>query len=418
MLFLKNNKLFSGLYLFLVLLTLLAIYKLGFKEAASQIAAQPERLRDITFRIWDSYSLSRHGLLVFYSLDDFDQKIAYSSHSTAYLFYMYVLYKIEMHFPTLQMRVVGALLDMISLAGVVFFIISRVAEKRIALMQGALILLAVVFMVSMPGFWISAARFNVDNPCPLIVAMIALISFFVWQDNARGKRVWISVLLFAIFSPSSCVLLGGALFLCAFHRDSVQKAYIKLGAVAVFLGVAFYLQAPVVAKMLGFASSNSGWLFRAGLDGGTIYFSNAVMSVLSPQLPRSLHIIAVPVLLLIGQYVYLYLLARAEKTTDVERDLLKGFPNSGIFYLLIFSQYIFSWLLWPQAIAIHPYLFDYYFLAPFSILIILLFLKFPSYFVLFRGWVLVLLFCISFNFQQVAQAKCSGCYYPAWSANK
>jgi len=416
--FLKNNKLFSCLYFLSVLLALIAIYKLGFREAASQIAAQPERLRDITFHIWDSYSPSRHGFLVFYSLEDFDKKIAYSSHSTAYLFYMYALYKIEMHFPALQMRIVGAWLDMISLAGVVFFIISSVAEKRILLMKSVLILLAVIFMVSMPGFWISAARFNVDNPCPLILAMVALIAFFTWQDNARGKRVWVSVLLFAVFSPSSCVLLGIALFLCAFHRDRVDRVFVTLAMAAIFFGVILYLQAPVAAKILGFSPSNSGWLFRAGLDGGTIYFSNAIMSVISPQFPRPLHIIALPILLFIAQSIYLYSLVRAEKAAGGERDWLKGFSNASIFCLLMFSLYIFSWLLWPQAIAIHPYLFDYYFLAPFSVLIILLFLKFPAHFSLFRFWVLVLLFCISFNFQQIAQAQCRGCYYPAWSANK
>ena len=416
--FYNENKLFTYLYFLSVLAALIAVYKLGFGESAQQISSAPERLRDITFHIWDNYPVYKHGFLVFLSPDQFARNIAYTNHSTAYLFYMYTLYKIEMFIPSFQMRVVGALFNMISLAGAMFYIISCVTEKRIALMTGLLILLAVIFMVSMPGFWIPAASFNVDNQFPLIFTTLLLVSFFIWQDKGNGKRVWISIVLFAIFSPMSAVLLGLGLALYSFQHDNLNTKLFKLAVAAGVMGCVFYLQAPVVSKVLGFTSTNSGWLFRAGLDGDITYFSNAFMSVVSPYRFRPLHIIAIPILLLLSQIVYLKTVAWKSKLVSGESDDTSITFNAGIFYLLIFSLYIFAWLLWPQSIAIHPYLYDYLFLAPVSVLIIINFLAFPKYCKLSRLWVLALLFFISFNFQQIAQSKCNGCFYPAWSINK
>jgi hypothetical protein len=416
--FYNENKLFTYLYFLAVLATLIAVYKLGFGESAQQISSAPERLRDITFHIWDNYPVYKHGFLVFLSPDQFARNIAYSNHSTAYLFYMYTLYKIEMFIPSFQMRVVGALFNMISLAGAMFYIISCVTEKRIALMKSLLTLLAVIFMISMPGFWISAASFNVDNSFPLIFMLLLLISFFIWQDKGNGKRVWISITLFALFSPLSAVLLGLALYLYSLQRDGLDKNLFKLATSAAFMGCIFYFQAPVVSEILGFTSSNSGWLFRAGLDGDTTYFFNAFMSVVSPYYPRPLHIIAIPILLLLAQAVYFRTVARKEKLEGGKSRGAQFTSSTGIFYYLIFSQYIFTWLLWPQAIAIHPYIYDYLFLAPVSVLIILNFLVFPTNCNYSRLWVLALLFFISFNFQQIAQSKCNGCVYPAWNINK
>lgn len=417
MAFLKSNKLFSFLYPLSVLVSFGVIYKLGFGEAVSQIASQPERLRDITFHIWDNYAPSQHGYLVFYSLDNFREKIAYSNHSTAYLFYMYMLYKIEMLIPALQMRVIGAFLNMLSLAGTVFFIISRLVEERIGFAKSLLTLLSVVFMASMPDFWISSARFNVDNTFPLIFAFHVLVAFFIWQDKGKGKRVVVSTLLFALFSPISAAILGASLLLYSIQRDGLDTKLSRLAVLATLSGAVFYVQAPIVAKVLGFASSNSGWLFRAGLDGDTRYFSNIWESVFAPQSPRPLHIIAVPVLFLLIQMAYFRVRKYLRKTMEGEDSIAPVLFNANIFYYLIFSQYLFACLFWPQAVAIHPYLYDYLLLAPLCVLIVLNFLTFsaPSF---FQFWLLALLFCISFNLQQIALSKCTGCSYPAWEIKR
>ena len=176
------------------------------------------------------------------------------------------------------------------------------------------------------------------------------------------------------------------------------------------------MQALIVSKILGFTSSNSGWLLRAGLDGDRAYFSNAFMALVSPYFPRPLHIIAVPILLLLAQLLYFKTVTQMRMQSGEGLNEVANSADTKIFNFLIFSQYVFTWLLWPQAVAIHPYLYDLLFLAGVSIVIILNFLKFPEHFNLARLWILGLLFLISFNFQQIAQAKCNGCYYPPWSA--
>jgi hypothetical protein len=397
------------------LCTLLMVYTLGFREAAQQIAGQPERLRDITFYIWDNYPSSKHGYLVFYSFDDFKKNIAYSNHSIAYLFYMYALYKIELLNPIFQMRIVSAVLNSLSLAGLVFYIISNITKKSIPPFKGLLVLLAVVFMVSMPGYWISLARFNVDNVYPLIFTLQTLIAFCLWKGKENGIKFYILTLLFAVFCPLQSIILGLALLLYAIRQNGFDTKLFKLAMRSGFVGVVFYLQAPLASKLLGFISSNSGWLFRSGLDGDLTYFSNAFLAVVSPYFPRPLHIIVGPLLLLLLQVIYFKTVTCMTASQGEVRCEVEETVNAGLFKYLIFSQYIFSWLLWPQAIAIHPYLYDFLFLAPVSILIILNFLRFPESTQPSQFWLLALLFLISFNFQQIAQAKCQGCHYPAWS---
>jgi len=417
MIFIRNNKLFSCLYLLAVVITIGAVYSLGFGEAASQIATAPERLRSYTFPIWEQHAFSQHGFLVFYSMENYANKIAYSNHATAYLFYMYALYKVEMYVHALPMRVTGAFLNIISLAGVTFFFLSRLVEKRLAFGQGLLILLSVVFMVSMPGFWISSARFNVDNTFPLIFAFQAMAAFLIWRNQERSGTVMTVIVCFAVFSPISAALLGAALLVWACRSDGLDRRMCRLALVALVAAVAFYLPSPLISKALGFTSSNSGWLFRAGLDGDTTYFTNIVKSILDPQFPRPIPTIAVPILFLVAQLAYFRMIKRREPAGVARPEETSPLAGVRLFYYLLFSQYMMTSLLWPQAIAIHPYLYDYLLMAPIFVAIVLNFAFKPSPAAL-RFWALALLFCISFHLQQVAQAKCQGCYYPsAWDAS-
>lgn len=414
MIFIKNNKLFSCLYLLAVVITIGMVYALGFRAATSQILNAPERLRNITFPIWEQHTFSQHGFLVFYSMEHYVNKIAYSNHSTAYLFYMYALYKVEMYVSALPMRVTGAFLNIISLAGVTFFFLSRLVEKRLAFGQGLLILLSVVFMVSMPGFWISSARFNVDNPFPLIFTIQALAAFLIWKNPERPGAVMTVIVFFAMFSPISAALLGVALLVWACRSDGLDRRMCRLALVALVAGVAFYLPSPLISKALGFTSSNSGWLFRSGLDGDTTYFTNILKSVLDPADPRPIPTIAVPILFLLAQLAYFRMFKRSEPAGVAAPSGTAPLAGICMFYYLLFSQYVMTCLLWPQTITIHPYLYDYLLMAPVFVAIVLSFAYKPPPTAL-RFWALALLFCISFHFQQVAQAKCPGCFYPsAW----
>ena len=138
MIFIRNNKLFSCLYLLAVVI-IICVVSLGFLEAVSLIAINPERLRNVTLPIWEQFAFSQHGLLVFYLMENYANKIALSNHATTFLFYLFTLYKVEIYVPALPMRVTEAFPNIISLAGVTFFFLSRLVEKRLAFGRGLLI---------------------------------------------------------------------------------------------------------------------------------------------------------------------------------------------------------------------------------------------------------------------------------------
>ena len=277
--FINSNKLFSVLYFIIVIITISIIYKLGFHEASIQSASQLERLRNITFPIWDQHTFSEHGFLVFLSIENFEKKIAYSNHSIAYLFYMYILYKIELLTPLLPMRVTAAFLNIISFAGVTFYFMTRQIAEKLNFDRQLLILISIIFMVSMPGFWISSSRFNVDNPFPLMFVFHAFTSFLIWKNNKFSVTTIMAIIIYAIFSPISAALLGLSLLIWACRKDGLDWHISRLAFLGILAGIAFYIPAPTISKLLGFTSSNSSWLFRAGLDGDTTYFNNIIQVI-------------------------------------------------------------------------------------------------------------------------------------------
>ncbi|MNY26827.1 hypothetical protein D3C86_1606970 [compost metagenome] len=200
----------------------------------------------------------------------------------------------------------------------------------------------------------------------------------------------------------------------ACRSDGIDRQICRLALVALVAAVVFYLPSPLISKVLGFTSSNSGWLFRAGLDGDTAYFNNVLKSILDPQFPRPIPTIAVPILFLVAQLAYFRVIRRRESAGVTAPASTSPLAGISMFYYLLFSQYVMTSLLWPQAVAIHPYLFDYLLMAPVFVAIVLNFAFKPSPAAL-RFWVMALLFCISFHLQQIAQAKCQVCIYPsAW----
>lgn len=199
---------------------------------------------------------------------------------------MYVLYKVEMHVHSLAMRVTSAIVSIVSLAGVTFFFLSQQITTRLTFGKGLLILLSVAFMLSMPGFWISSTRFNVDNTFPLLFTFQALIAFGIWKRQARSGILVAGAILFAVFSPIYAAVLGLVLLVLAQRNHGLDARMCRLAAITIGAAIIFYLPSPLISKAPGSTSSNSGWLMRAGMDGDTMYFTNIVKSVLAPYYPR------------------------------------------------------------------------------------------------------------------------------------
>jgi hypothetical protein len=409
--FIKQNQWFCVGLIMTVIFGLLLVYRLGFWEMVVKISSSLERLRDITFSIWDNYSFPRHGYLVFLSLDDFEKRLAYSNHSSAFLFFMYFFYKIEMAIPQLPMRAIVASLEMVLNIAVLVYIALDGWNKKIKLQHGILILLSILFFLTFPDFWISAGKFNVDNPLHFQFPILLLVAYRLSQGKVSGVKLWLPLGAHCLVSPMGSALLAFYLFLSSIRNDGVDRKLFSLGSLVLLVSIVVYLQPVIISKLLGFDSNNSGWLFRSGLDGQTDYFKNIIQAIISPYFSRPVLLLVIPMGLLIVQLAYTKFQNNIGNTRNVESK--KNTVNLGLFYGTIFSQYVLTCLFWPQAVSIHPYGYDYMLLTPISVWVVLnfshseIFCKNP------KLWILVLLFLISFNFQQIAQAgRCSDCYYP------
>lgn len=414
--FIKLNPWFFAGFVLVVLTSLLLVHVFGFWGMHKTITIMPERLRDMTFPVWDKFSFLRHGFLVFLTKNDFYEGVAYSNNSTAYLLFMYPFYKIEMLMHQLPMRVVVAYIEMIFYVTVIGFILFSNLKQRLKFDQAILILLAVMFLVTMPDFWISAGKFNVDNPFRLQFPLLLLIAFLLSRGEFSGIRLWIPLGIFCILAPISAALLGFFLAVSSIKNAVFCKKLIKLSLAIIFISVTVYLQPVLTSKILGFSSSNSSWIFRAGLDGDVSSFNNAFNSVLQPFYPRPMYLILVPLSLLLLQLALIKL--RYKASNDIDLTLLSGFDLK-LFYGILFSQYLITLLLWPQAVSIHPYLYDFMLVGPIYTLIVFNFAWNKILLTNTQIWIWVMLFFISFNLQQITQAdRCFYCFYPSWVPNQ
>jgi hypothetical protein len=417
--FIKKNLIFTLCYFIVVTITIILVYYLGFKKTSEYLLTKEERLRDITFYIWDNYSLKEHGFLVFYDMSYFYKKIAYSNHSYLYLFYMYFFYKVEIltHFP---MRVSSAISNICIFSTSIFYVLSKSYRKVIGIKSAILFLISTAIIVSMPAYWVSAARFNVDNIYLINFSFILLASFIFCYANFKGYRVWVVSTVLTVFFPRSAVILGMALLLASLSEGNEFKArFIKLSLFLIIIGFSIYIVPASIAKIMGFELVNSSWLFRSGLDGDLSYFSNAIQAIIYPYNGRSFFMgLGISLLLLIFQlinYYVWYFYRKYTKNSNINNEI---FDNYDTFIYLIFSQYIFTCLFWPQSVSIHPYLYDVLLLAPILFIVAFNFVRLDPSIFSFKWWGVTLLFLLSFNLLQVAQGKCNDCRSFGWQADK
>lgn len=380
------------------------VYKVGFDVMLHGAKTVPERMRDYTFPVWGKYPPSMHGFLVFLAPDAIGRHEAYAHHAYGFLGLTYLFYKLEMLLG-LSMRGGLAFLQMSLSVAALLYIISASGVLAQSVRARILTLMAVLCFVTMPTFWIPAAKFNYDNTFPLVFPLLLLAAYGV----ERSKRLFfLSAFLMAVVSPISSLLLGIFLVSICIHLDAGKgKEFFRAGVITCFISLVFYIQPIIVSKLLGFSSKNSGWGFRSGLDGDLTYFSNVLNAIIFPADPRPYYLVLVPTALLVVQILSRFVSSRI--LVNSERSIL-FFPSG--FYFVLFSNYILTVVLWPQAISIHPYLYDHLLIAPILVCVIFNFSQSDPSLESSQLWFWVLVLFVSFNLQQIAQSgHCAGCYY-------
>ncbi|XQM34988.1 Glycosyltransferase RgtA/B/C/D-like domain-containing protein [Cupriavidus sp. H19C3] len=407
----KNGNRCVRLDLFLTMVVLagligmLAARHYGFAAMVAAIDPLPERLRDGTFPIWHTHALREHGFLVFYSLESFDTKTAYANHATLYLWFMDLLNHVAQHVPALSMRLTAGWLAMTAMVLTVGFVAHRRLENwhRGKML---LLLLGFVYLATLPTYWIALGKFNVDNGFIFVMPALVMLSHFASERDWGGRAFWFWAIVTALIMP-----MAGALFavgLCmqmAGRRRMPRFRTLLVPPLLAALSVAIYMQPVLVLKWLGFASENSSWAFRAGLDGDTRFFSNAVNSVLFPQFRRPFYLILIP----LGIVVMQWLSVRQYRIAQPVPEETTQWP----FVVNLFTFYALTLLFWPQAVSIHPYLYDAVLIGPLVAWSIVNIASNPVSERAFTVWCFALSLLIMFNLTTIAQASHAP-FYPRW----
>jgi len=342
-------------------------WKLGVHSLSNYFDSTPERLRDITYPIWSTSPWQQHGFFVYLTNEDFINRIAYTGHTP---FYAMLMWPVVLISKTIGVphKAIGALLPILLLSAVLVRIAKSQQEKLKISGNSASTLLfatAIMFLMTSPFYWISLTKFNFDNALYYIIGPLLLLSYEMASTKKRKLDLWASALFIFFISPLVLSMLGLAVAVYSFFlAPEEEKKHTRYWGSA-FLGVGMmgFSLTRAWANLLGLSSSSSSWAFRSGLDGDTTYFQNVFQAVFAPYYPRKLLPIAI---VFIITYMAYRLMNSKNKNTE-KNDL-----DIKLLFFGLLSTYAITLLLWPQAVSIHPYLYDMFFIFPAYIAILLL----------------------------------------------
>lgn len=271
---------------------------------------------------------------------------------------MYALYRVNGLVGIASLRVysfLGMAFLSIPLLRVSTVLIGKVG---IGLREVVLSLLALVFLMTSPFYWVSLGKMNVDNTMFLTCGFLFLSSYFASTRSFNSKLYLFSSIPVVLFGPLISILQSGFYVLLDFFSES-RRGLLRPAGVVLLISLVSSFISPTVSKIMGYTTSSSGWLFRAGLDGDISYFVNFLQSLFYPYYPRSILYLALPFVFLGSQLLCLKL-DRSRSTSPSISDSIDWF----VLYGGIVSYYVVTFALWPQSISIHPYLYDFMLLLP------------------------------------------------------
>lgn len=391
------------------LLGIAAAYRFGFGVMSEIADKNPERLRDFTFPVWHSHSISEHGFLVFLTSDSFANRSAYSNHSTVYLWIMDVLYHIQQRVPVLSMRKTGACLGMLATLLSIGFVACKRINGTIATSKLLLLALGFAYVATAPTYWIATAKFNVDNGFIIVMPALVMLSHYASQGGWNWRIFWCWAVIVTLIMPIAGVLFAFGLIVQNIgYGIPFGARRFSTPALLATMAVIVYLEPVVAANWLGFSSSNSPWAFRSGLDGDITYFSNALNSVFFPFYRRPAFLIIVPIMLVFVQWLSRQKYGRSMAGQPVVTDWA--------FIVNLFSFYALTLLFWPQAVSIHPYLYDAVLVGPLLTWAMINFAGRDFSAHAFTLWSITLAALVMFNLTSIAQAARNTEHaYPTWS---
>ena len=330
-------------------------------------SCQSDPLQTI-FTVWGQAPASEHLYLGWRTFEDFQIHRAYANHVHPYLFGMYAWVRgvsgLTGAAPYVATNTVPFFYMFVLLACVTV-LLARGGLLREAPRAVDLIVLFGAYGLVVTGWrwWNDLYRFSSDNPYPLLAGVLVLV-YALLLHPARMGLATIAAAVFVALSPIHTPMLVVALAFMfgrpgASLRDVLarNRPLILLASVITVAGIVIYLLPWYLIRSHGYSVIGSTLLFRSGLDGDTRYFTNMVQAVIAPC-PTCCWGRPLSALLFPAFVPLLVFGAMAWRTPASGRIAL------GRMLLFLAAPYLFSLLLFPQSISIHPYMYDHLLLVP------------------------------------------------------
>jgi hypothetical protein len=320
------------------------------------------------FRIWEQHPASEHLFLGWRPESSFAKREPYANHVHPYLLAMYAWVGVVRAVTGLPMPIASnttILLCLVAVLGGTTALVARLGLLRRGHEPSGLIVLFLGygFLITTWRFWIDLFQFQTDNPFPLVAGLYVLVcAWFV--PPVRPWLALASSLVFVALGPINApfLILAAA---CVFGQPAAtlrewlsrNRLIVRLAISTMAVGFVVGAMPRLLSAWKGYTSYSSSYLFRSGLDGSTQYFDNIFLAVwrghaLScyPRTPAELFLPMFLPLAAFGPWGF-----RSDHGAPVHPARL---------LLFLCTPYLCSLILFPQALSIHPYLYDLLLLIP------------------------------------------------------
>lgn len=318
------------------------------------------------FDIWESVPASAHLYLPFLTPRDFERGIPYTHFPPPFLLGLYLyIDRVEawLGVPLIVAQNFVFVPYIALLAGTALALLPQLAPRpgMSELRRLFIAWLSCGIFLTNSSLWTGFVPGTV-NFHGLAAILFLWLGVLGYQDKLYSKRCFTLLLVLALLAPLYAIvalivlslLYEGEVWSSQSGRPSrtmrgLQPAAKAACAVlAVALIVAFLPKA--VFYLLGEFSREGGSRigFRSGLDGDAKYFGNMIEAAVWPfPGSRKSHALHMP-LIVLGALVYC--------RVSPARSALAG--RLGRLWLICCAPYFFNLVFFPQAVSIHPYLFD------------------------------------------------------------
>jgi hypothetical protein len=315
-----------------------------------------------TFAVWDTEPVRRHLFLSFQDPDSFKERRAYEHVATTWLLLLYMVLKplrwLGYSYVSAQRLLV--LLHFAMLAWLLATRVGRAERPRawtdpVQILWAASMAFGAAAAAASSVFWMSAA---VGNPetwyyVPVIAFCYAASVDFDGRGLTRTSLIVfvIAAVIAPVYTP---IIVAGVIVLWSTDSGTALEpvrrrlAWTRRPIAVAAVGIASLLLPFLLLHLGGFKAEGTPFLVRAGLNGDTRYFTSIVQAVVSPAPPvlRKWHVLPFPAvaLLCVGAAA---LVSRPLAGRMLRQLFISTLPF--LYFVIVF----------PQAVSIHPYLFDF-----------------------------------------------------------